>query len=51
MVPGGGDSGAPGMAVDEKRNRLLISYHASHEGKSAIFLASLRIERLYDLNP
>lgn len=50
-LPGNGDCGAPGMAVDEKRNRLLVSYHSTHEGKTAIYLATLRIERLYDVNP
>jgi len=50
-LPGGGDCGAPGMAVDDRRNRLLISYHSTHDGKTAIYLATLRIERLHDINP
>jgi hypothetical protein len=40
VLPSGGDTSYPGMV--EKDGEIWISYYASHEGKSAIYLARLR---------
>jgi len=45
-LPSGGDTSYPGFVVDEERNRLLVSYYSSHEGKAAIYLATLRLDVL-----
>jgi hypothetical protein len=42
-LPSGGDTSYAGIAVDQKRDRVLLSYYSSHEGKSAIYLATLRL--------
>lgn len=47
-LPSGGDTSYPGFAVDEKQNRLLVSYYSSHEGKAAIYLATLRLDTLLE---
>jgi hypothetical protein len=43
-LPSGGDTSYPGMVV--RGNRLYLSYYSSHEGKTAIYLAVIRIDRL-----
>jgi hypothetical protein len=40
-LPSGGDCGYPGMVFH--RDRLWISYYSSHEGKSRIYLARVRL--------
>ncbi len=40
-LPSGGDTSYPGLAWDE--GRLWVSYYASHEGKTAIYLAKARL--------
>lgn len=45
-LPSGGDTSYPGFVVDEEANRLLVSYYSGHEGESAIYLATLRLDRL-----
>ncbi len=45
-LPSGGDTSYPGLFVDRHSGRLLMSYYSSHEGKSAIYLATLRLEAL-----
>jgi hypothetical protein len=43
-LPSGGDTSYAGMVV--RGEQLLISYYASHEGKTAIYLATLNLKRL-----
>jgi hypothetical protein len=43
-LPSGGDTSYPGMVV--RGDQLWLSYYSSHEGKTAIYLAVLRIDRL-----
>ncbi len=45
-LPSGGDTSYPGFVIDEKRNRVRISYYSSHEGKASIYLATLRLNSL-----
>jgi len=45
-LPSGGDTSYPGFFVDEQNGRVLMSYYSSHEGKSAIYLATLRLDAL-----
>jgi hypothetical protein len=40
-LPSGGDCGDPGMVWHE--NHLWVSYHSSHEGKTSIYVAKLRL--------
>jgi hypothetical protein len=40
-LPSGGDTSYPGMVY--KEGKLYISYYSSHEGKSAIYLATLAL--------
>ena len=40
-LPSGGDTGYPGLLV--RGDRLLVSYYASHEGRTAVYLAVLRL--------
>jgi hypothetical protein len=42
-LPSGGDCSYAGMVWHE--DRLWISYYSSHEGKSAIYLAKLRVQK------
>ncbi len=44
-LPSGGDTSYPGFARHD--DTLYVSYYASHEGKSAIYLAKLRMAVLY----
>jgi hypothetical protein len=43
-LPSGGDTSYPGLVI--RGDRLLVSYYSSHEGKSAIYLATLRLDAL-----
>lgn len=43
-LPSGGDTSYPGFVVRD--GKLLVSYYSSHEGKTAIYLATLRLESL-----
>jgi hypothetical protein len=45
-LPSGGDTSYPGFVIDEQNNRVLVSYYSGHEGKSAIYLATLRLDAL-----
>lgn len=45
-LPSGGDTSYPGFVIDEKHNRVLVSYYSSHEGKGSIYLATLRLDVL-----
>jgi hypothetical protein len=44
--PSGGDNSYPGFVVDEENGRVYVSYYSSHEGKAAIYLATLRLDAL-----
>lgn len=50
-LPSGGDTSYPGFVVDEKQNRLLVSYYSSHEGKAAIYLATVRLDAVQNHSP
>jgi len=41
-LPGGGDTSYPGLVW--RNNMLYVSYYSSHEGKTSIYLAKIRIE-------
>ena len=43
-LPSGGDTSYAGMVI--RNGKLLVSYYASHEGKSAIYLATLNLKAL-----
>jgi hypothetical protein len=40
-MPSGGDSSYPGMVLHD--GLLWMSYYSSHEGKSSIYLARIRL--------
>lgn len=42
--PSGGDNSYPGLVVDQENQRLYVSYYSSHEGRSSIYLATLRLD-------
>lgn len=42
-LPSGGDTSYPGMAL--RGSQLLVSYYSSHEEKTAVYLARLRLRR------
>jgi hypothetical protein len=44
--PSSGDNSYPGIAIDRPGRRVYVSYYSSHEGKAAIYLATLRLEAL-----
>lgn len=44
--PSGGDNSYPGFVVDDENRKLYVSYYSSHEGKAAIYLATLRLDAL-----
>lgn len=50
-LPSGGDCSYPGFVVEPERNRVLVSYYSSHEGRTAIYLARLRLDALASLAP
>jgi hypothetical protein len=41
-LPSGGDTSYPGLLLE--KDRLLVSYYSSHEGKSAIYLAEIPLD-------
>lgn len=41
-LPGGGDTSYPGLVW--RNNMLYVSYYSSHEGKTSIYLAKVKIE-------
>ncbi|HMT68306.1 MAG TPA: hypothetical protein PKE28_11980, partial [Bacteroidales bacterium] len=41
ILPGGGDCSYPGMVWHE--DMLVVSYYSSHEGKSSIYIARIRV--------
>ena len=43
-LPSAGDTSYPGLLIHE--NRLWVSYYASHEGKTSIYLAKIPLEQL-----
>ena len=43
-LPSGGDTSYPGLVIF--KNRLWISYYSSHEGRTSIYLARIRISDL-----
>lgn len=43
-LPGGGDNGYPGLLF--YRNKLLISYYSSHEGKASIYFSNIKMSEL-----
>lgn len=45
-LPSGGDCSYAGLVVEPDQNRVLVSYYSSHEAKSAIYLATLRLDVL-----
>jgi hypothetical protein len=40
-LPSGGDTSYPGLVMHE--GRLWVSYYSSHEGKTSIYLAKVRL--------
>lgn len=49
--PSGGDTSYPGFVIDPAKGQVLVSYYSSHEGKAAIYLATLRLDALEAANP
>ncbi len=47
--PSSGDNSYPGFAVDEAQGLVYVSYYSSHQGKTAIYLATLRLDALEEL--
>jgi hypothetical protein len=45
-LPSGGDNSYPGFVIDAENRRVYTSYYSSHEGKAAIYLATLRLDAL-----
>jgi hypothetical protein len=45
-LPSGGDTSYPGFVLDD--DKLLVSYYSSHEDKTAIYLATIRLDALLD---
>jgi hypothetical protein len=45
-LPSAGDNSYPGFVVDQENRRAYVSYYSSHEGKAAIYLATLRLDAL-----
>jgi len=45
-LPSGGDASYPGFVIEPEHDRVLVSYYSSHEGKTAIYLAALRLAGL-----
>jgi hypothetical protein len=48
-LPSSGDTSYPGFVIDQENNRVLVSYYSSHEGKAAIYLATLRLDTLQQI--
>lgn len=51
QLPSDGDNSYPGLVVDEARKRLYVSYYSSHQGSTAIYLATLRLDALQQAAP
>ncbi|MGV8135543.1 MAG: hypothetical protein AB2L20_10040 [Mangrovibacterium sp.] len=45
-LPSGGDTSYPGLILE--KNRLLVSYYSSHEGRSSIYFAEIPLSCLED---
>jgi len=43
-LPSGGDTSYPGLLIHKKH--LMVSYYSSHEGKSSVYIARLKIKDL-----
>ncbi|WP_128548158.1 hypothetical protein [Larkinella soli] len=43
--PSSGDASYPGMVIHQ--NKLWVSYYSTHDGKSAIYLAQVPLDKLY----
>ncbi len=41
-LPSGGDTSYPGLVLD--KDRLLVSYYSSHEGKTSIYIAEIPLQ-------
>lgn len=48
-LPSDGDNSYPGFVIDEQAKRVYVSYYSSHEGKAAIYLATLRLDAIEQL--
>lgn len=48
-LPSGGDTSYPGFVIDEDRNQVLVSYYSGHEGRTSIYLVTLRLDVLQEL--
>jgi len=46
LLPSDGDNSYPGFAIDAERGVVYTSYYSSHEGKAAIYVATLRLDAL-----
>lgn len=46
-LPSGGDTSYPGLHIYKKH--LWISYYSSHEGKTSVYLAKIRMSDLINL--
>ncbi len=44
-IPSSGDNSYPGLVLE--KNRLIVSYYSSHEGKTAIYLAIIPIHVIF----
>jgi hypothetical protein len=49
-LPSGGDNSYPGFVIDRAQRLVYVSYYSSHEGKAAIYLATLRLDALESLD-
>ncbi len=45
-LPSEGDCSYAGLVVEPEKQRVLVSYYSSHETKTAIYLATLRLQAL-----
>jgi hypothetical protein len=45
-LPSDGDASYAGLVVEPERQRVLVSYYSTHEGKTSIYLAALRLPTL-----
>lgn len=45
-LPSGGDCSYAGLVIEPDKGRVLVSYYSSHEAKTAIYLATLRLAAL-----
>ncbi len=47
-LPSGGDTSYPGLLING--NELWVSYYSSHEGKTSVYLAKIKLDLFSDLN-